>query len=44
LDNRSTPTKPGLTSSGTVRVDAGVGIFWFIGWLFTISFPEPPTA
>jgi hypothetical protein len=21
-----------------IRVDAGMGIFWFIGWLFTIAF------
>lgn len=26
------------TNSTPVRVDAGVGIFWFIGWLFTIAF------
>ena len=23
-----------------VHVDTGVGIFWFIGWLFTISFAK----
>lgn len=23
-----------------VKVDAGVGIFWFIGWLFTIAFAK----
>jgi hypothetical protein len=22
------------------RVDAGVGIFWLIGWLFTIAFAK----
>ncbi len=22
------------------KVDAGVGIFWFIGWLFTIAFAK----
>jgi len=26
------------TQSAPIRVDAGVGIFWFIGWLFTIAF------
>jgi hypothetical protein len=29
-DNKSTP----------LRVDAGIGIFWFIGWLFTIAFAK----
>ena len=24
--------------SAPARVDAGVGIFWLIGWLFTIAF------
>ena len=28
------------TSSAPIRVDAGVGIFWFIGWLFTIAFAK----
>jgi hypothetical protein len=23
-----------------VQVDAGIGIFWFIGWLFTIAFAK----
>jgi hypothetical protein len=23
-----------------IRVDAGVGMFWFIGWLFTIAFAK----
>jgi hypothetical protein len=28
--------------SGTtrVKVDTGAGIFWFIGWLFTIAFAK----
>ncbi len=26
--------------STPVRVDAGIGIFWFIGWLFTIAFAK----
>jgi len=26
------------TSKVIGRVDAGVGIFWFIGWLFTSAF------
>ncbi len=24
----------------TVKVDAGIGIFWAIGWLFTIAFAK----
>jgi hypothetical protein len=28
------------TSQRPVRVDAGMGIFWFIGWLFTIAFAK----
>jgi hypothetical protein len=28
------------TSQAPVRVDAGMGIFWFIGWLFTIAFAK----
>ena len=28
------------SNSTPVRVDAGVGIFWFIGWLFTIAFAK----
>ena len=28
------------TQSTPIRVDAGVGIFWFIGWLFTIAFAK----
>jgi hypothetical protein len=27
-------------SSRPVRVDAGMGIFWFIGWMFTIAFAK----
>jgi len=23
-----------------VKVDTGTGMFWFIGWLFTIAFAE----
>lgn len=23
-----------------VKVDTGAGIFWFIGWLFTIAFAQ----
>ena len=23
-----------------VRVEAGLGMFWFIGWLFTIAFAK----
>lgn len=25
----------------TVRVDTGMGILWFIGWLFTIGYAKP---
>jgi hypothetical protein len=25
-------------ASRAIRVDTGAGIFWFIGWLFTIAF------
>ena len=28
------------SKSTPVRVDAGIGIFWFIGWLFTIAFAK----
>jgi hypothetical protein len=28
------------SSSKPVRVDAGMGIIWFIGWLFTIAFAK----
>jgi hypothetical protein len=27
-------------NSGAVKVDTGMGIIWFIGWLFTISFAK----
>ncbi len=27
-------------SSKPVRVDAGMGIIWFIGWMFTIAFAK----
>ena len=26
--------------STPLKVDAGIGIFWFIGWLFTIAFAK----
>ena len=26
------------SSSKPIRVDTGLGIFWFIGWMFTIAF------
>jgi hypothetical protein len=26
------------SNSKNIKVDTGVGIFWFIGWLFTIAF------
>lgn len=28
------------SNSRPVKVEAGVGIFWFIGWLFTIAFAQ----
>jgi hypothetical protein len=28
----------GMTGKSIIRVDTGTGIFWFIGWLFTIAF------
>lgn len=27
-------------SKSNLRVDAGIGMFWFIGWLFTIAFAK----
>lgn len=27
-------------NSTPLKVDAGIGIFWFIGWLFTIAFAK----
>ena len=29
-----------MADSTRVRVDTGAGIFWFIGWLFTIAFAQ----
>jgi hypothetical protein len=26
--------------TSTIRVDTGVGLFWFIGWLFTLAFAK----
>lgn len=28
------------TGATKVKVDSGMGIIWFIGWLFTIGFAE----
>lgn len=28
------------SNKSVVRVDTGTGIFWFIGWLFTIAFAK----
>jgi hypothetical protein len=28
------------TRQRPIKVDTGVGIFWFIGWLFTIAFAK----
>lgn len=28
----------GSDSKTTVKVDSGMGIIWFIGWLFTLAF------
>jgi len=28
------------TKSTRIKVDTGSGVFWFIGWLFTIAFAE----
>jgi hypothetical protein len=27
-------------SRSNIRVDAGIGMFWFIGWLFTLAFAK----
>jgi len=27
-------------TGSNIRVDAGIGMFWFIGWLFTIAFAK----
>lgn len=29
-----------MADTRPVRVDTGMGIIWFIGWLFTIAFAE----
>ncbi len=29
-----------MADKSVVRVDTGAGIFWFIGWLFTIAFAQ----
>lgn len=29
-----------VTPTTKVHVDTGTGIFWFIGWLFTIAFAK----
>ncbi len=29
-----------MASNSNVRVDTGAGIFWVIGWMFTISFAQ----
>lgn len=28
------------SKSTSVRVDTGAGLFWFMGWLFTIAFTQ----
>lgn len=28
------------TSTRPIRVDTGMGIIWFIGWLFTIAYAQ----
>jgi hypothetical protein len=28
------------TGKSTIRVDTGTGMFWFIGWLFTLAFAK----
>jgi hypothetical protein len=28
------------TTTTRVKVDTGTGMFWFIGWLFTIAFAQ----
>lgn len=40
LNNKKENSKGTETKSASIRVDAGVGIFWFIGWLFTIAFAK----
>lgn len=29
-----------MATDKTVRVDSGTGIFWLIGWIFTIAFAK----
>jgi hypothetical protein len=29
-----------MAGKSIIRVDTGTGIFWFIGWLFTIAFAK----
>lgn len=29
-----------MSSKSVVRVDTGSGIFWLIGWLFTIAYAQ----
>jgi hypothetical protein len=29
-----------MARSESIRVDTGMGIIWFIGWLFTIAFAK----
>ena len=29
-----------MTEKSVVRVDTGSGVFWMIGWLFTIGFAK----
>jgi hypothetical protein len=29
-----------MSDKSVVRVDTGSGVFWFIGWVFTIAFAE----
>ena len=35
-------TQTAHESDGPVHVDAGVGMFWLIGWLFTIAYAQLP--
>lgn len=41
-DSHATGKKEIKMSTGTTRVnvDTGVGLFWFMGWLFTIAFAK----
>lgn len=29
-----------MASRSKIQADAGIGIFWFIGWLFTMAFAK----